>query len=60
MRINSVFCSVCLCGRYFETESPEYVCPACHRHIAIEWGYDAEPNAESSATESTPDKEGAA
>ena len=52
MRINSVFCSVCLCGRYFETESPDYVCPACHRHIAIECGYDAEPNAESSDTES--------
>ena len=57
MRINSVFCGVCLCGRYFETESPEYVCPACHRNIAIEWEYDAQPNVESSDTESTPAKE---
>jgi hypothetical protein len=60
MRINSVFCSVCLCGSYFETESPEYVCPACHRHVAIEWGYDSEPNTQSSDTESAPDKEATA
>lgn len=36
----SVFVAECLCGRTFETPSRDYVCPACNRHIHLEWGRD--------------------
>lgn len=37
MRLNSVYCAVCICGRHFETQCSDYVCPDCQRHIVIEW-----------------------
>lgn len=39
MREVSVFAAECLCGRKFETPSREYVCPPCHWHIRLEWGW---------------------
>lgn len=44
----SVFVAECLCGRSFETPSREYICPACNRHIRLDWGRDPEdaPEAE--------------
>lgn len=38
----SVFTAECICGRTFETPSREYICPACNRHIRLEWGRDPE------------------
>jgi hypothetical protein len=34
----SIYCADCLCGRYFETTSREWICPSCHRHIVLDWG----------------------
>ena len=38
MRVTSVFCFQCLCGRYIETEARMLECPSCHRQLVIEWG----------------------
>ena len=38
MRIKSVFCAECVCGRCFETEEREYTCPVCKRVIVLQWG----------------------
>ena len=35
MRLTSLYCSECLCGRYFETELTEYSCPNCQRIIVL-------------------------
>jgi hypothetical protein len=44
MPTRSVFCAECVCGRYFETEAREFVCPNCKRVIVLEWGLaDEEP-----------------
>ena len=40
MQEQSIFIAECLCGRLIETPLGEYVCPACNRHIALEWGRD--------------------
>lgn len=40
MQEQSVFIAECLCGRPFETPLREYVCPACNRHIVLDWGSD--------------------
>jgi hypothetical protein len=42
MQQQSVFVTDCLCGRHLETSAREFVCPACHRHILLEWGRDPE------------------
>ena len=51
----SVFVSECRCGRTFETINREYVCPACNRHIRLEWGQDpaVERQADSSERSTT-------
>ena len=49
----SVFVAECLCGRNFETPSREYVCPACNRHIRLEWGRDPELKLEPNPEERT-------
>lgn len=35
MRLTSLYCAECLCGRYFESEKTEYTCPACGRIIVF-------------------------
>lgn len=42
----SVFVAECLCGRRFETPNRECMCPACGRHIYLDWGRDPEPEQE--------------
>ena len=44
MRLTSLYCAECLCGRYFETESTEYTCPNCQRIIIL--GRKGEPTSE--------------
>jgi hypothetical protein len=51
MRLNSVFCGDCVCGRHFENESREFVCPACGRRIGIEWDHDAGSDSEEPSVE---------
>jgi hypothetical protein len=41
MQDHSVFIADCLCGTPFETRLRYYICPACGRHIILEWGKDA-------------------
>ena len=38
MRVTSVFCFECLCGRHIETEARTLECPSCRRQLVIEWG----------------------
>ena len=38
MRVTSLFCFECLCGRDIETEARTLECPSCHRALVIEWG----------------------
>src|SRR4051794_39689534 len=40
MQEQSVFIAGCLCGRLFKTPLRDYVCPACNRHVVLEWGRD--------------------
>jgi hypothetical protein len=42
MRLNSVYCADCICGRHFETQFGDYICPDCQRHIVIEWEIERE------------------
>lgn len=35
MRLTSLYCAECLCGRYFETELTEYTCPNCRRILVL-------------------------
>ena len=59
MQQSSVFIAECLCGRVFETPTRDYICPACHRHIRLEWGRDPEIQTEPHAAEQS-EKEAAA
>jgi DNA-directed RNA polymerase subunit RPC12/RpoP len=54
MRLTSLYCAECLCGRYFETELTEYTCPNCQRIIVL--GRKEEPTNEP-ATASKPTEE---
>ena len=47
MRLKSVFCFECLCGRHIETEVRTLNCTSCVRELVIEWG--REEKAESTA-----------
>ena len=42
MRLNSVYCADCICGRHFETQFSDYVCPDCQCHLVIEWKIERE------------------
>jgi hypothetical protein len=37
MRLTSVYCVECLCGRHVESETHILTCPGCQRLIVIEW-----------------------
>ena len=39
MAASSIYCAECLCGRYFESASRDWICPDCHRHIFLDWGH---------------------
>jgi hypothetical protein len=41
MQQYSVYSADCLCGRHFETNSRDYVCPVCDRQIFLEWGMES-------------------
>lgn len=49
----SVFVAECLCGRTFETPNREYICPACGRHIRLEWGCDPDAERETLSPEAS-------
>jgi hypothetical protein len=51
MQEQSVFIAECLCGRQIETQVREHVCPACNRHVVLEWGRDPGREPNSSVTE---------
>lgn len=46
MRLKSVFCFECLCGRHIETEARTLKCPSCGRELVIEWGRDEKTDSE--------------
>ena len=49
----SVYCAVCICGRRFESELREFVCPGCYRLIVLEWGREAQVLVENSDSTDT-------
>lgn len=51
MQEHSVFIAECLCGRQLETPVREYVCPACNRHIVLDWGRDPDQEPDTSVAE---------
>lgn len=60
MRMNSIYCIDCICGRHFEIESREFVCPACRRRIVIEWGHNADSDSGETSAEKQPTSEAVA
>jgi hypothetical protein len=52
---HSLFVADCVCGRHFETTACEYVCPACHRQIVLEWPGKAESEPPVENQPSTPE-----
>lgn len=48
MRLKSVFCFECLCGRHIETEVRTLNCPSCGRELGIEWGREEKTDSEAS------------
>jgi len=46
VRLKSVFCFDCLCGRHIETETRTLTCPSCHRELVVEWGREEERDSE--------------
>jgi hypothetical protein len=53
MQEHSVFVADCLCGRPFESLTREYVCPACGRHIMLDWRHEPETGPEGVIEESS-------